>query len=190
MNITDIDDKIILRANERDVPWESLARQYEHEFFEDLASLQVRSPQVVPRVSEYIHEVKDMVQQLLDRGVAYEAADGVYFHVAAHPSYGRLAPASAAEAADADNTGADGKRDLRDFALWKRARPGEPSWDSPWGAGRPGWHIECSAMCQSIFGDELDLHTGGVDLCFPHHCNEIAQCEAAMGVERWPRHFA
>jgi len=195
MNITDIDDKIIARATENGEDWEALARRFEEEFFADMASLQVRQPTVVTRVSEHIDEVVQMIEQIMNRGAAYEAEDGVYFDTAAHPTYGRLAPAAASESRNVDVPEEEdgpvaGKRDARDFALWKRAKAGEPAWESPWGSGRPGWHIECSAMCSSIFGRDLDFHTGGVDLRFPHHCNEIAQCEAAHGTEDWPRHFA
>ena len=191
MNITDIDDKIINRAKEREREWSGLAREFEAEFFQDMALMNVRSPTVVTRVSEYIAEVVSMIDEIVKKGHGYTTEDGVYFSVASHPTYGKLAPKSATEAQTEtdDDTGAN-KRDRRDFALWKRAKEGEPCWDSPWGEGRPGWHIECSAMCHSIFGNHLDLHTGGVDLKFPHHCNEIAQCEAAMEVPHWPSHFA
>jgi len=155
MNITDIDDKIIARAREREREWQGLAREYEGEFFDDLRVLGVRSPTVVTRVSEYIAEVQGMIRELVSKGVGYQTDDGVYFSVGAHPGYGKLAPKAASETQPTDqeaeiegasSAGALGKRDRRDFALWKRAKEGEPAWESPWGAGRPGWHIECRSI--------------------------------------------
>ncbi|RLN87477.1 hypothetical protein BBJ28_00021997 [Nothophytophthora sp. Chile5] len=199
MGVTDVDDKIITRAQEQGVAFQTLARQQERAFFEDLAALNVRPPSAVTRVSEHMAEIVAYVEQIQRQGFAYEAVDGsgVYFNTQQlGESYGKLDPrrqgklqtedteaveaqkvalAAVEEEEDEQKT----KKDPRDFALWKTAKsPDEPSWPSPWGNGRPGWHIECSAMTHHVLGDRLDVHTGGVDLRFPHHNNEIAQCEA------------
>lgn len=195
MGITDVDDKIIKRAAERNISPTDLARAYEAEFFEDMAALGVTPPTVVTRVTEHITEIVAYISKILERGLAYTTADGVYLDTAAMGvGYGKLMPSQShgqgreeglspnGEPSDVDAIiGAAGKRSARDFALWKASRPGEPSWPSPWGPGRPGWHIECSAMTHAVFGGGLDVHAGGVDLAFPHHCNEIAQCEAHAG---------
>jgi cysteinyl-tRNA synthetase len=201
MGVTDVDDKIVARARERGVPFADLARRYEAEFWEDMAALGVAPPTVVTRVTDHIGPIVEYVRVILERGGGYVAPDGsgVYLDTQAlgPHGYGKLmpsarhaddwAPAAAAAAGD-DADGADAsplvplKRNRRDFALWKAAKSAdEPSWPSPWGPGRPGWHIECSAMTDAVFGGRLDVHAGGVDLAFPHHCNEIAQCEAHAG---------
>ena len=203
MGVTDIDDKIIKRANELGVHWLLLARHFEASFLHDLERLGVRIPAVSLRVTEHIPEIVAFVRRIMDAGFAYEAQDGVYFDVKAFADagyqYGKLqfndlaAAAKALEdntapAVNVDDGGSDVstsnrpfKRHRADFALWKAAKPDEPSWQSPWGPGRPGWHIECSAMTAAALGSGIDIHAGGVDLRFPHHCNEIAQGEACFG---------
>jgi len=194
MGVTDIDDKIINRAKELQVDWRELARYYENAFRHDLARLNVRPPAVSLRVSEHIPDILSFIGTVMDKGFAYETPLGVYFDVAAFERagnvYGKFRGGTPASNEQVDisvledaNTilGRSVKRSPRDFALWKRTSPDnthEPSWPSPWGPGRPGWHIECSAMTASLFGNKLDMHSGGVDLIFPHHSNEVAQCEA------------
>ncbi|CEG36466.1 cysteine-trna ligase [Plasmopara halstedii] len=189
MGVTDVDDKIITRAKELNMNFEMLAREQEHQFFEDMTRLYVKPPTVITRVSEHILEIVEYIKEILNRGFAYEAVDGVYFSTQelGH-EYGKLDPQRQPVLYDSVPMNAQGdrveddekvKRDPRDFALWKAAKePDEPAWPSPWGMGRPGWHIECSAMTHHVLGTTLDVHTGGVDLRFPHHNNEIAQCEA------------
>ncbi|NEO86501.1 MAG: cysteine--tRNA ligase [Spirulina sp. SIO3F2] len=182
-NFTDIDDKILRRAQERGVTMQELSDRYIDEYFTDLRSLNVMDADVYPRVTEHIPEICDLIQALIDQGYAYPAGGDVYYRVERFGSYGKLSGRKLEDL----QAGASGrvseaeaqKENPFDFALWKRAKPDEPHWDSPWGAGRPGWHIECSAMVRAILGDTIDLHTGGGDLIFPHHENEIAQSEAA-----------
>ncbi len=181
-NFTDIDDKIIKRAQEEGVAPMALAEKYIAEYFRDADAIGVMRADVHPRVSENIPEVIQLVQSLMDKGYAYERDGDVYFRVHAFHGYGKLSGRSledmqAGARIDVDER----KEDAFDFALWKKAKPGEPAWESPWGEGRPGWHIECSAMSMKYLGETLDIHGGGADLIFPHHENEIAQSEASTG---------
>ena len=184
MNLTDVDDKIIRRANEEGVAIDVISRRYEEVFLADLDALGVRRPDVMPRATEHIPEQIDLVQRLLERGHAYRTDDGsIFFKIASWPDYGRLARLDPEAMRVGERVEADeySKEDVRDFVLWKAAKPGEPSWDGPLGPGRPGWHLECSAMSMRYLGESFDLHTGGIDLIFPHHEDEIAQSEAATG---------
>ncbi|CAM9506655.1 unnamed protein product, partial [Phaeothamnion confervicola] len=200
MGVTDIDDKIINRARQDAVNanFGALARRHEAAFFLDMAALGVRPPDVVVRVTEHLPEIVAYIERILQNGKAYVAADGVYFDVEAMGAdYGRLGVSAMedtlAPAAGVNDDPRSTKRSHKDFALWKLARApaaaGEPSWPSPWGAGRPGWHIECSAMTHGLFGDRLTVHAGGEDLRFPHHTNEAAQCEAHSGCCEWVHHW-
>jgi len=181
-NITDVDDKIIQRAQAEGISWEEIARRYEATFREDMEALGVGKPDHEPRATETIPEMQEIIRLLLEKGFAYEAEGSVYFSVARCPGYGKLSGRNPEEMQAGARVGVEAaKRDPLDFALWKAAKPGEPSWPSPWGQGRPGWHIECSAMSRKYLGETLDIHGGGVDLIFPHHENEIAQSESATG---------
>jgi cysteinyl-tRNA synthetase len=181
-NITDVDDKIIRRANTEGRAASDVARAYADAMSADLAALGVAAPDVEPRATEHIAEMIDVIRRLEARGLAYAAEGDVYYAVSGFSSYGALS----GQSIDALQAGArievgEHKRSPLDFALWKAAKPGEPSWDSPWGPGRPGWHIECSAMSHRYLGDTFDIHGGGSDLIFPHHENEIAQSVGAFG---------
>lgn len=241
-NVTDIDDKIINRAQERNLTTEQVAETYFRSFQHDMERLRCLPPTMEPRATQHIQEAVDMIERIIERGHGYHAEDvgDVYFAVRTLPDYGKKlamreqednkagagqrarekaeemmaqakqsATAVSSDGAEAAETyraetsqtssGNDtinlagtsiGKRDAADFALWKAAKPGEPWWDSPWGRGRPGWHIECSSMVQSLLGQRIDIHGGGVDLMFPHHENEIAQCEASCGCETTHRSFS
>ncbi|KAJ8600871.1 hypothetical protein CTAYLR_006981 [Chrysophaeum taylorii] len=179
MGVTDVDDKIISRARELDVEPLELARVEEVKFFEDMGRLGCARPSRVLRVSEHVEDVIDYVRDIEAQGLAYQASGSVWFDVGKLGDlYGTFAEGRGTSAAAA-GVGGKGKKDARDFALWKGSKVGEPSWESPWGPGRPGWHIECSAMTRAAFGDKLDLHAGGVDLAFPHHENEVAQWRGA-----------
>jgi len=179
-NITDVDDKIIVRAQERGVSWKAVAREYEEAFRQDMDALGVLKPDHEPRATETIGEMQEIIRILLDKGFAYVSEGSVYFSVEASDGYGKLTHRRAEEMMAGARVEVDAsKRNPLDFALWKASKPGEPSWPSPWGEGRPGWHIECSAMSRKFLGETLDIHGGGVDLVFPHHENEIAQSEAA-----------
>lgn len=189
MSITDVDDKIIRRANEMNVSPTSLARLFEEEFKQDMAALKVLPPTVYLRVTENISQIISFIEGIIAHGHAYSTAKGnVYFDLHARgDKYGKLVnmvPGAAAEpAVDSD------KRHTSDFALWKAAKPQEVFWASPWGDGRPGWHIECSTMASEVFGSQLDIHTGGADLAFPHHENEIAQSEVFHQCQQWGNYF-
>ncbi len=180
-NITDIDDKIIRRAAERGEPIERLTERFIAAMHEDFAALGIEPPDHEPRATDYIAEIIALIERLLARDFAYRAANGDVLYAVGHfPGYGalsgkRLTDLRAGARVEID----EAKRDPLDFVLWKAAKPGEPAWDSPWGAGRPGWHIECSAMAMALLGPHFDLHGGGMDLKFPHHENEIAQSCAA-----------
>lgn len=182
-NITDIDDKIIARANERGEPFHDLTQRFIDAMHEDSAALGVLPPDQEPRATEHLPDIIDMITRLIDKNHAYVVDNGdVYYDVKSFAEYGKLSGKSI----DDLQSGArvepgELKRDPLDFALWKSAKPGEPSWPSPWGEGRPGWHIECSAMSTKSLGDTFDIHGGGADLTFPHHENEIAQSEGATG---------
>jgi cysteinyl-tRNA synthetase len=182
-NITDIDDKIINRANERGEAFQALTARFIAAMHEDAAALGVLPPDLEPRATEHLDEIVGMIGRLIERGHAYVAPNGdVYYDVRSFPEYGRLSGKSIEDLrAGARVEPGEVKRDPLDFALWKSAKPGEPAWDSPWGSGRPGWHIECSAMSTKALGDTFDIHGGGADLTFPHHENEIAQSEGATG---------
>jgi cysteinyl-tRNA synthetase len=180
-NITDIDDKIIQRAAETGEDWAALARRFTAAMHEDCALLGLESPDREPRATEYIEAIVAMTQKLIDKGYAYRAANGdVMYSVRKFPAYGALSGRRIDESRAGARVQIDEfKQDPLDFVVWKHAKPGEPSWDSPFGPGRPGWHIECSAMSTTLLGDYFDLHGGGMDLKFPHHENEIAQSCAA-----------
>ena len=181
-NITDVDDKIIKRANEEGVAPKEISERYTREYEEDMASLGVLPPDVAPKVTEHIQDIQDLVRRLVDQGRAYIVDGDVYFAIEQFPGYGKLSKRDKEMMIAGARVEVDPKKhDPLDFALWKAAKPGEPSWPSPWGEGRPGWHIECSAMSMRYLGDTLDIHGGGKDLIFPHHENEIAQSEGATG---------
>lgn len=184
-NITDIDDKIIKKANEDGTTFEAVARKYEEEYYTDLKGLNVKPATARPRVSDTIPEIIDIVQTLIDKGHAYRVDNGdVYFRVHSFSEYGKLSHNPLEELESGARIAVDDiKESPADFALWKASKPGEPEWESPFSAGRPGWHIECSAMSKKHLGDKIDLHCGGEDLIFPHHENEIAQSECANGCE-------
>ncbi|HUE09884.1 MAG TPA: cysteine--tRNA ligase, partial [Steroidobacteraceae bacterium] len=180
-NITDIDDKIIQRAAERGENWTDLARRFTVAMQEDCATLGLAVPDLEPRATDYIEPIIDMTRILIEKGYAYVAANGdVMYSVRKFPNYGALSGKKIDDLRAGARVQVDEfKLDPLDFVLWKHAKPDEPCWDSPWGAGRPGWHIECSAMSTSLLGSYFDLHGGGMDLKFPHHENEIAQSCAA-----------
>lgn len=186
MNVTDIDDKIIREAAEAGTSIGDLAERWLGRFLADAAALRMSPPDVLPRATQHIDRMVTLIQVLLDLGHAYRTDDGsIFFRISSWPAYGRLARLDPEQLRSTERVEADeyGKDDARDFALWKGPRPGEPSWDTPIGAGRPGWHIECSAMSMTYLGPTFDIHTGGVDLIFPHHEDEIAQSEAVTGQE-------
>ncbi len=182
-NITDIDDKIIKRAREQGRPIESLTGSFIQAMHEDAAALGVEPPDEEPRATLAMEQIIAMIRALEEKGYAYQAANGdLYYDVSRFPSYGRLSGKRLDELRAGERVAVEeAKEDPLDFVLWKAAKPGEPSWDSPWGRGRPGWHIECSAMSTHCLGCHFDIHGGGLDLQFPHHENEIAQSEAATG---------
>jgi len=184
MNITDIDDKTIRKANELGVPLGEVTRKYIDSFHADLRALNVLPADVYPRATEHIPEMVGLISQLLEKGFAYEKDGSVYFSIGRFPNYGRLANVKRESLKPGAAVSADEyeKEAVQDFALWKGRKPGEPSWPAPFGAGRPGWHIECSAMSMKYLGPHFDIHMGGVDNIFPHHENEIAQSECANGV--------
>jgi len=181
MNITDVDDKIIRNAAAAGVPIGDYTAGYERAFFEDLDSLRIERPEVIARATEHIPRMVELIQKLAAAGAAYQAEDGSwYFRLASFPEYGKLSKKDFSGMEDGARVDLDEyeKDSARDFALWKAAKPGETSWDTAIGRGRPGWHIECSAMAMEFLGDSFDLHAGGEDLMFPHHENEIAQSES------------
>jgi len=181
-NYTDVDDKIINRANERGISSKELAETFIRAFDEDMAALGLAIPTHQPKATEFIPRIIALVERLIARGLAYESAGDVYYSVDKFDGYLKLSKRTMEEMqAGARITPGEQKRNPMDFALWKAAKPGEPSWDSPWGPGRPGWHIECSAMSSTLLGESFDIHGGGRDLIFPHHENEIAQSEGASG---------
>jgi cysteinyl-tRNA synthetase len=181
-NYTDVDDKTIARANQLGVPIQELTERYIRAYQHDMARLGVLPPTNEPRATQHIPEMLALVERLVAGGLAYAVDGDVYFEVRRFPAYGRLSGKNLDELLAGARVEVDErKRDPRDFALWKAAKPGEPSWPSPWGPGRPGWHIECSAMAMKYLGETFDIHGGGEDLIFPHHECEIAQSEAATG---------
>jgi cysteinyl-tRNA synthetase len=179
-NVTDIDDKIIRVAAAEGVPWWAVAQRNERAFGRAYDVLGCLPPDVEPRATGHIPEMITLMQRLIDGGHAYPAGGDVYFDVRSYPDYGALSGQRLEHMRPAEDTDtADAKRDPRDFALWKGAKPGEPAWETPWGPGRPGWHLECSAMSTKYLGPAFDIHGGGLDLVFPHHENELAQSRAA-----------
>ena len=188
-NITDIDDKLITKANEEGVSMQEVARRYEAEFLKDCEGLNVLPPTVRPRATEHIEEILSIVADIIEKGYGYVAKNGdVYFRAHRFKEYGKLSHLNLDELESGNRSlrhtlEDDLKEDPADFAVWKAAKPGEPYWDSPYGPGRPGWHIECSAMARKHLGETIDIHAGGEDLIFPHHENEIAQSECANGCE-------
>ncbi len=181
-NYTDVDDKIINRANERGISSKELAEEFITAFDEDMDALGLVRPTHEPRATEYIDKIVEICQILIDKGFAYASSGDVYYRVDKFDNYLQLSKRNMEEMqAGARIAPGEQKENPMDFALWKGAKPGEPSWESPWGDGRPGWHIECSAMSSSLLGDSFDIHGGGRDLIFPHHENEIAQSEGASG---------
>jgi cysteinyl-tRNA synthetase len=181
VNITDVDDKLIAESNQRGIPMAQLATEMAADYMNNLAALGVDVIDHFPRCTETMSEIIGFTQTLVEKGFAYEAQGDVYFEVAKCPEYGKLSHRGV-EATQGEGGGmAERKRATADFALWKSAKPGEPSWPSPWGPGRPGWHIECSAMSRKLLGETFDIHGGGLDLMFPHHENEIAQSESCHG---------
>ena len=184
-NFTDIDDKMIRRANEEGITVQELADRFIAEYYKDAKALGIRPATVHPRATDHIPEIIDLIKKLIENGHAYAVPSGdVYYRVSAFPGYGKLSGQRTEDremgASDRLNVETD-KESAEDFTLWKAQKPGEPAWDSPWGKGRPGWHIECSAMSMKYLGDTFDIHCGGKDLLFPHHENEIAQSEGATG---------
>ena len=184
-NFTDVDDKIIKAANEASMTTKELSDKFIAAFKEDVTKLGVKAATQHPRVIDYMDEIIDFVQVLIDKGYAYEVAGDVYFRVEKAENYARLANKTLSDLEAGASGRVEGEGQLKehpfDFALWKAAKPGEVSWEGPWGAGRPGWHIECSVMATEILGDTIDIHGGGADLEFPHHTNEIAQSESKTG---------
>ncbi len=179
-NVTDIDDKIIRAADEEGTPWWAVAQRNQRLFSRAYDALGCREPDVEPRATGHVPEMIGLMQRLIDTRHAYAAGGDVYFDVLTDPSYGELSGQRLDQMRSSDDAGdSSAKRDPRDFTLWKGAKPGEPSWDTPWGPGRPGWHLECSAMSMKYLGPAFDIHGGGIDLVFPHHENEIAQSTCA-----------
>ncbi len=192
-NVTDIDDDVLLRAAKNQEDWQALGNREYANFREQMAALGNLDPDVAPRATQHIPEMLEIVQGLIAKGLAYENEGSVYFEVAKDPNFGRLFrepyQAMLTIANERGNFGADPlKRDPLDFILWQHEKPGEPTWESPWGAGRPGWHIECSAMAMKYLGQTITIHGGGEDLIFPHHDAEIAQSEEYTGV-RFVKHW-
>ena len=182
VNITDVDDKLINRANEKGVTVEALAKEMTQDYFDNLKTMAVDGIDHFPYATQHIKEMQDIIATLIEKGFAYPLDGDVYFNCTRDEDYGKLSGRSLEQmlaGTRAETHG--GKRHPADFALWKGSKPGEPAWDSPWGPGRPGWHIECSAMAKKILGDSIDIHGGGLDLMFPHHENELAQSESCTG---------
>src|SRR5947209_35169 len=183
VNVTDVDDKLIVRARELNTTVKELAEKMTADYLECLRKLNVTGIDAMPRATEHIPGMIAMMQKLIDKGYAYPAGGDVYFDISKDNDYGKLCHRDPEQLeAGARVEVSERKRNPGDFALWKAAKPGEPQWDSPWGQGRPGWHIECSAMSMRLLGQTLDIHGGGLDLKFPHHENELAQSESYTGV--------
>ncbi len=179
-NYTDVDDKIINKAQKEGVDYKTIAERYIEEYDRDMKALKVEEPTFTPRATEHITEMIKMIERLIENGYGYEIEGDVYFEVSKFRSYGKLSGKNIEELQSGARVEVDDrKKSPLDFALWKASKPGEPAWDCPWGKGRPGWHIECSAMSQHFLGETFDVHGGGADLIFPHHENEIAQAEGA-----------
>src|SRR2546428_178534 len=174
-NFTDIDDKIINRANQLGIPWQKVTTTYIKAYYRDMKRLGVRKATEEPKATKHIKGIIRLIQTLIEKGHAYRLNGDVYYEVKTYPAYGRLSKRKAEDLLAGARVEVDErKRNPMDFALWKSSKPGEPAWPSPWGSGRPGWHIECSAMAMKHLGDTFDIHGGGQDLIFPHHENEIA----------------
>ena len=189
-NFTDVDDKIIQRAQQEDISEEKLVQRYIDDFFSTMDALNIKRAHAYPRATQEIPRIIDTIRGLVDKGYAYPTEGDVYFRVTKSPSYGKLSHRTLEGMIAGARVQVDeGKEHPMDFALWKGAKPGEPFWDSPWGPGRPGWHIECTAMSLDQLGDPLDIHGGGQDLIFPHHENEIAQSEAYTGRQPFARYW-
>jgi cysteinyl-tRNA synthetase len=189
-NITDIDDKIIDRAGKLGIPPAELAEKYTNSYFEDMDALNIERADVYPKATEEIGKIIEVIAGLIDKGYAYPAGGSVYFRVRKDPDYGKLSHRSLDSMMTGEcAVGGEEKEDPMDFALWKASKPGEPWWQSQWGQGRPGWHIECSAMSLKYLGDTLDIHGGGQDLVFPHHENEIAQSESFTGKKPFVKYW-
>lgn len=181
-NFTDVDDKIIKRANDEGVQWKVISEKFIKEFYKDIAELKTDRPSIEPKVTEHINEIIHFIARLIERGYAYKVDGDVYFEVSKFAEYGKLSRRSTDEMMVGARIEVDPrKKSPLDFALWKSSKESEPFWESPWGRGRPGWHIECSAMSIKYLGETFDIHGGGIDLIFPHHENEIAQSEASTG---------
>ncbi len=181
VNITDVDDKLIAQQHERGIPMAEIAAEMTIDYLNNLQALGVDQIDEMPKATEHMAGIVAFIQQLIDKGFAYESGGDVFFDVLKDPGYGKLSNRSADEQQGEGGSAGSKKRNAGDFALWKSAKPGEPSWDSPWGKGRPGWHIECSAMSKALLGETFDIHGGGLDLVFPHHENELAQSECCHG---------
>jgi len=183
MNLTDVDDKTILGAHKAGQTLDEYTAPFIESFLSDLDSLHVERAEHFPRATRHIPEMIELIARLIERGFAYESDGSVFYSIARDAGYGRLSGFDLAQVRRGERVASDeyGKDDVRDFVLWKGVKPGEPAWESPWGPGRPGWHVECSAMSMKYLGESFDLHCGGVDLIFPHHENEIAQSESATG---------
>jgi cysteinyl-tRNA synthetase len=190
-NVTDIEDKIILRANQRGISTTELAKKYADSYFEDMAALNVLRPDITPLATEEVPKIIEVISGLVEKGYAYQTPDGsVYFRVTRDDDYGQLSHRTLdMMLAGARIEVGEQKENPMDFALWKAAKPGEPSWESPWGKGRPGWHIECTAMSMKYLGEQIDIHAGGMDLVFPHHENEIAQSESFTGKKPFVKYW-
>lgn len=187
MNITNIDDKIIKRAAEKNISCEELSMIYEKEFLDEMENLNVLRPDFITRVTEYVPEIVKFIEKLEESGMAYESNASVYFNLARYKEsfkYNLLRPETVNEEEEENSE----KKSRDDFVLWKASKPGEPIYESKWGGGRPGWHIECSVMASEILGKKLDIHAGGIDLAFPHHENEVAQCQGYFG-DSWVKYF-
>jgi cysteinyl-tRNA synthetase len=183
-NFTDVDDKIIKRAKEEHITEREVADKFIYEYFKDAEALNIRKATYHPRVTEHIPEIIDIIKRLEANGLIYMLDGDVYYDTAKFEKYGRLGKQNLEDLEAGSRVElAEGKRSISDFVLWKKQKPGEPTWESPWGMGRPGWHIECSAMSMKYLGETIDIHSGGLDLIFPHHENEIAQSEGATGKE-------
>jgi L-cysteine:1D-myo-inositol 2-amino-2-deoxy-alpha-D-glucopyranoside ligase len=191
-NVTDIDDDILRQAKKEGKDWQVLGDRWTAHYIQDMQALNVRPPDFFPRATDYVADMVETVQQLIEAGVAYESGGNVYFHIDSWPRFGELSRIPRDEMLAVANERGNfpddpNKRDPLDFVLWQAQAPGEPAWESPWGLGRPGWHIECSTMSSELLGGTVDIHGGGADLVFPHHESEIAQSEGAAGHEPFVR---
>jgi len=188
-NFTDIDDKIIRRAKEENVNWEEIPRKYIKYHLDVTRKINNLPFYVYPKVTEHINDIIEFVKLLIDKGYAYVGKTGIYFEVDRYPYYGQLSGRTDRTLWEQELDVLQDKKKPYDFALWKFRKPGEPFWNSPWGEGRPGWHIECSTMSTKYLGKQIDIHSGGADIIFPHHENEIAQSESALGVRPWVKYW-